>query len=117
MSEIVVDEQTLDRCEGCGGMWFDNLEHEKLKAAHAARAIDVGEAVLGKRNDAMKNVKCPKDGATMIRLTVHEQPHIHLDSCPVCYGTYFDAGEFADFQDVTLVERARRFLGMKPKTT
>ena len=28
-----VDFQTVvvDRCTGCRGLWFDNLEHEKLK--------------------------------------------------------------------------------------
>jgi Zn-finger nucleic acid-binding protein len=52
----------------------------------------------------------------MIRLTIHDQPHIHVESCPVCHGTYFDAGELADFEQLTLVERVRRILHLKSKT-
>jgi hypothetical protein len=32
------------------------------------------------------------------------QPDIWFESCPVCHGTFFDAGEFRDWKDRTLGE-------------
>jgi uncharacterized protein len=33
-----------------------------------------------------------------------QQPHIWFESCKNCYGRFYDAGEFRDFAEHTLVE-------------
>ena len=34
-----------------------------------------------------------------------DQFHIEFEMCPTCRGTYFDAGEFRDLKDHTILER------------
>jgi hypothetical protein len=46
----------------------------------------------------------------MIQMTDHKQPHIKYESCTVCYGVFFDAGEFRDYKEVTLAESVRKLL-------
>jgi uncharacterized protein len=98
----------VDRCSACGGLWFDLMEHEELKRLDGAEAVDVGDAVKARLNDTKAQVQCPRDGTRMIPMVDLNQPHIWFESCPVCHGTYFDAGEFKDFKDFTLFERLVR---------
>jgi Zn-finger nucleic acid-binding protein len=43
----------------------------------------------------------------MIRMVVNGQPHIWYEGCPVCHGTYFDAGEFKDFKAETFIDTVK----------
>lgn len=97
----------VDRCTKCAGLWFDLLEAEDLKMLSGAEVIDSGNAVAGKTRNKTGNIKCPKCSVDMLRMVVNEQPHIWYESCPVCYGTYFDAGEFTDFKTETFMDRVR----------
>ena len=38
------------------------------------------------------------------RMADRRQPHIWYESCKVCYGVFFDAGEFTDFKEETLLD-------------
>lgn len=105
----------VERCQKCGGLWFDMLEAEDLKKLSGSEALDTGQANIGKEHDKKKNIKCPVDSAVMIRMVVAGQPHISYESCPVCYGTYFDAGEFKDFKAESFMERVKLALGIKKK--
>jgi Zn-finger nucleic acid-binding protein len=44
----------------------------------------------------------------MVRVVDEAQPQIRLESCPMCHGTFFDAGEFTDFKEHELGELLRR---------
>jgi Zn-finger nucleic acid-binding protein len=46
----------------------------------------------------------------MVKLIDKDQYHIKYESCPVCYGTFFDAGEFTDLKEKTVVERFKHFI-------
>jgi Zn-finger nucleic acid-binding protein len=100
----------VHRCNGCGGLWFGMLVHEDLKRIQGSEAIDTGDPEVGKAFEELALVRCPVDDVRMIRMVDSSQPHIWFESCPVCYGTFFDAGEFRDFKEHSLVEflRARR---------
>jgi len=43
----------------------------------------------------------------MIRMVDHQQPHMLFESCPVCYGVFYDAGEFRDYKSHTVVDLFR----------
>jgi Zn-finger nucleic acid-binding protein len=45
----------------------------------------------------------------MVKLSIPEQAHIHVEQCSVCHGVFFDAGEFTDYQEFTVGERVRLF--------
>ena len=94
----VVKFQTVevDQCTNCKGLWFDMLEEEDLKKLKGSDVIDSGNKNTGKKQNKIVDINCPKCSVKMIRMVVNGQPHIWYEACPICYGTYFDAGEFKD---------------------
>jgi Zn-finger nucleic acid-binding protein len=40
----------------------------------------------------------------MTRLVDVKHPHLWYESCPVCYGVFFDAGEFTDYAEENLLD-------------
>jgi Zn-finger nucleic acid-binding protein len=108
MEPVVVDEVTVDRCTGCGGLWFDVGEHEALRKRRGSESIDTGDPDEGRRHDDCGDVDCPRCSARMVKMVVLEQPHIWYETCSVCGGAYFDAGEFTDFKRLTPADIVRR---------
>jgi len=104
----------LDRCTGCQGLWFDMLEHEQLKQLAGSESIDTGSADTGRRQNSNASIPCPVCNVPLIRMVVSGQPHIWYEGCTVCYGVYFDAGEFKDFKELTFVERVKALVS-KPR--
>ena len=115
MSSVSHQGIEVDRCTKCGGLWFDMLEAEDLKKLSGSEAIDTGDKKTGKDQNKIGKIKCPKDSATMLRMVVNGQPHIWYESCPVCYGTYFDAGEFKDFKAETFMDTVKAVFGKERK--
>ena len=75
-------------------LWFDLLEKEDMLRRPGAEKIDIGDPVEGARLNEMENGRCPRCNDVMIRMVDKDQFHIEFESCPSCYGTFFDAGEF-----------------------
>ena len=40
----------------------------------------------------------------MIKMVDQRQPHIWYKSCSLCYGVFFDAGEFRDYKEETVLD-------------
>jgi Zn-finger nucleic acid-binding protein len=114
MAPVAVAGIEVDRCTGCGGLWFDLLEHEDLRHQPAARDLDSGNPALGGRYDQVGLIRCPVDAEPMVRMVDKGQPHIWVESCPVCYGMFFDAGEFREFTEETLGDMIRRQRRKRP---
>jgi Zn-finger nucleic acid-binding protein len=112
MVEISVNGVQVDRCSGCQGLWFDLLEEQDARAD--AATIDVGSAQLGAAHDATDRIHCPRCPGTqlMVRMVDPLQPHIRFESCTICYGRFYDAGEYRDFVEFTNGERWRRWVGL-----
>jgi Zn-finger nucleic acid-binding protein len=96
-----------DQCEECGGLWFDALEAEELVEMKGAAQIDTGDAKVGAKLKKKWEVKCPKCMVSMLPVHDIEQPHIQLEACPTCHGSFFDAGEFKDFCEETFMDRVK----------
>jgi Zn-finger nucleic acid-binding protein len=108
MNQVQFRGIEVDQCDSCGGLWFDVFEHEHLKKLEGSESIDMGDAVKARLHDAQTRVLCPRDQSRMIPMVDLTQPHIWFESCPVCNGAYFDAGEFKDFVNLTFLERLVR---------
>lgn len=108
MQAVRVEGGEIDRCSGCGGLWFDMLEDEDLLAL--AAEIDTGDPEVGRRHNSIDRISCPKcsDTQPMIRMVDPAQPHIWFESCTVCYGKFFDAGEYRDLARFTLGDWLKR---------
>ena len=44
-----------------------------------------------------------------------KQPHIWTETCPVCFGSFFDAGEFRDFKQETLSDLVKSWFSRERK--
>jgi len=102
MAPVSFGEVVVDRCLTCGGLWFDLLEHEDLKAVPGAEAVDTGDPGVGARFDTVGLIRCPVDDSLMVRMVDKAQPSLWFESCPLCFGVFFDAGEFSDFREDNL---------------
>ena len=96
-----------DQCKNCGGLWFDALEAEELVEVKGAVDIDTGDAKQGAEYNKKRIVDCPRCKARMRKVHDVKQPHIQLETCPACRGTFFDAGEFTDFCEETFMDRVK----------
>lgn len=107
---IKYDYVDIDRCSGCGGIWFDALEKEHLEQIKSSRGIDIGEKRVGRKFNEIRNINCPRCGAKMFTMADGTQFHVEYELCPDCFGTFFDAGEFKDLSELTIVERFRKMI-------
>lgn len=94
----------VQRCSDCKGLWFHNFEQEELKAIPHSEDIDIGDPATGREFNKQGDLTCPECHTQMIRMVVREQPHIWFESCASCHGAFFDAGEFRDFKNETLLD-------------
>ncbi len=104
MQEVEHQHIEIDRCSECNGIWFDILEAEDLKKLAGSEVIDIGDKKIGKQLNGNDDIACPKCNVKMLRMVDAKQPHIWYEACPVCYGTFFDAGEFIDFKKHTVLD-------------
>ena len=102
LAEKTVESITVDVCEdGCGGIWFDNFELEKVDTATES----AGEGLLEVARDESITVdhtarrKCPKcDNQIMMRHFASTNREVEVDECPACGGVWLDAGELGSIR-------------------
>lgn len=106
MGRVTFQEIEVDRCPQCHGIWFDLMEHEELKKLPGAESIDAGArtAVVSQEK---RDLDCPRCKTRMLITRDPQQLHLVYEKCSICYGVFFDAGEFTDFKDVTILEFLR----------
>ncbi len=112
MEKVSVNSVEIDRCTSCQGIWFDMLEDHQLLAK--AAEIDIGDASVGAQYNLIDRIRCPVCPNTpMIRMVDNHQPHIRFESCPSCYGRFFDAGEFRDLAEFSLSDLVKDFMAQE----
>ncbi|MCA9688642.1 MAG: zf-TFIIB domain-containing protein [Myxococcales bacterium] len=89
----------LDRCDGCGGVWLDRGELERLtERPHSARVGRLDEvraaahAHVAAPEGELRYRDCPRCQAVMQRRNFAEISGIILDECRD-HGQFLDAGE------------------------
>ncbi|MGR8950172.1 MAG: zf-TFIIB domain-containing protein [Gammaproteobacteria bacterium] len=97
----------VQRCVACRGIWFDHAKQVYLKDIDGSESIDIGEAKVGKKNNQIANYNCPDCANPMVKMVDPDQPHIWFESCARCFGVYFDAGEFSDYKDKSVLDFVR----------
>ena len=112
MKTIGVDDLHVDQCHRCGGLWINAVSKEQLLAdPKAVKSIDTNPSAMGKRQDNITEIKCPHDHSTMIRMSPPQKKQVHYESCTICGGMFFDAGELREMTRVSLGQRLRSLLG------
>ncbi len=112
LQQVDVKDIVVDVCDGgCGGIWFDNYELQKMDERHES----AGECLLDVARDADVRVDyaakrpCPKcDGITMLKHFVSAKMEIEVDECPACGGFWLDYGELNQIRDQYTTDEERR---------
>lgn len=110
MEVVQVEATQVDRCTSCHGLWFDALEDKDLMDHHAVELLDPPGAAAAPARDAQRGVDCPRCHTRLIRMVDRRNRDITYESCPVCYGKFFDPGEFRAVQPRSLVDTLRQLL-------
>lgn len=86
----------LDRCEQCGGLFFDAGELQTILQRLAGARVDDSPAVDYAEAD-QKQATCPR---CQVEMVPKEGPRtdLHLDSCPQCNAIFLDRGELGTLQ-------------------
>ena len=100
----------VERCANCQGLWFDMLKKEDLLKIKGSESIDIGSELESSQYRDMKDIDCPHCNERMMQMIDKDQFHIKYELCLGCYGTFFDAGEFRDLKENTVVERFTKML-------
>lgn len=103
LTQVVAGEITVDACEeGCGGIWFDRFELQKVDAPEEP----AGEILLeiqkkqGINVDTTKKKRCPKcQNIIMMQHFYSVRRQVLVDECPKCGGFWLDAGELAKIRN------------------
>ena len=105
MEAIVFHDIQVDRCTACQGLWFDALEKEHLDTMRGSESIDIGAAAPAA--GPIKTLICPVCHTQMIKMVDHRHPDVHYESCSVCFGLFFDSGEFRHHKESSILGRFR----------
>ena|SRR5436309_3318207 len=97
LTQIQVGTLVVDVCQGgCGGIWFDAFELQRVDEEHEA----AGEALLqiqAQKNpvlDPARKRECPRcDGIKLKWHFFSGKRSVEVDECPNCGGYWLDAGE------------------------
>ena len=114
MEKVEYNAIEVDRCTNCKGIWFDMLEAEQLKEMRGSEKIDIGDQEIGEKYNKIDKVNCPKCNTLMAKMVDNNQPHIWYESCDICYGMFFDAGEFRDYNEENILDFFKDIL-QKPR--
>ena len=87
---------TLDFCYGgCGGIWFDPQELERVNA-RAATTLHTIWSVPTTKVKLTEPRMCPRCPDQLLdRKWFSDQEKVEIDQCPKCNGIWLDAGEFS----------------------
>lgn len=96
MEEVKEEGITVDRCIGCGGIWFDKWEAEDLIEARYGISVDTGSRVKGMKMDKLRDISCPRCSIKMQTVSDREDPKLKFEVCTDCHGYFLDAGELKD---------------------
>jgi Zn-finger nucleic acid-binding protein len=112
LQQIKAGNITVDVCKGgCGGIWFDQFELEKVGEPHEA----AGESLLDIQRDESIVVDyagkrmCPKcEGIVMMRHFFSVEKQVEVDECPSCAGYWLDYGELGKIRSRFASEQERK---------
>src|SRR6058998_3316987 len=107
LTEVQVGSLVVDACQGgCGGIWFDAFELERVDEESEAAGeplmnIEVDPRIVV---DPSRKRECPAcQGIKLHRHFFSAKRRIQVDECPNCAGYWLDAGELSQIRQ----ERAK----------
>ncbi len=101
----------MDACTGgCGGVWFDAFELEKMDEPH--EGVEAGLLELEPRPGAVPDPEkprdCPRCEIPLMRHSFSVRHRVQVDECGKCGGIWLDAGELARIRSLFPTEAERK---------
>jgi uncharacterized protein len=102
LREKAAGDMILDMCYGgCGGIWFDATELERVSARAATTLHTIWQAPAADLNLTEPRM-CPRCTEQVLdRKWFSDLKKVEIDQCPKCGGIWLDAGEFSRIHDET----------------
>ncbi|AQT66949.1 hypothetical protein STSP2_00087 [Anaerohalosphaera lusitana] len=112
LKKVNVEGIELDVCDGgCGGIWFDSRELDKVDNAREA----AGEQLLDIQRkvnisaDQRGKIKCPRCmDITMMKHFYSVNQSVEVDECGGCGGFWLDYGELGQIRDQYETEEEKK---------
>jgi Zn-finger nucleic acid-binding protein len=111
LTPVQAGSVTVDVClGGCGGIWFDNFELQKLDEPQEM----AGQMLVNLKKrpdleiDYSQRRKCPRCHVVMMRHFFSPRRRVEVDECPSCGGYWLDAGELALIREEHQSEQERK---------
>jgi len=105
LKRFFVGPMELDACDGgCGGVWFDASELDKLNAAVPAGHKPLAEITRDPdfKLDEQSDRKCVRcRGVKLERKLFSLGTGVIMDQCPKCQGVWLDHGELETIRQET----------------
>lgn len=98
MAKLVAEHVTIDRCERCGGSWFDRRELRRV--AHDAEVEALATRLRQVR--VQSGFPCPRCGGECVQSFVGE---VEVDTCVACHGVWLDRNELEEAKRQVHVNR------------
>ena len=97
MTQALVEDITLDVCEdGCGGIWFDWFELNRVDEPHEALGADLLHVETDESIEVDHDAKriCPRcKDMPLMKHFASVKREFQVDECPRCAGYFLDHGE------------------------
>lgn len=111
LTPLAAGKVVVDVChEGCGGIWFDHFELQKLDEHHEEEGelIRHVERHPDITRDPAIRLNCPRCSDVVMRQHFFcASQRLEVDSCPACGGYWLDHGELARLRAEFATAQAR----------
>lgn len=112
MEEVVIKDIAVDVCkQGCGGLWFDKFELQKVDEPHESAGESLLQISMERKvvTDHSVKRKCPKcEDIILMRHFFSVKKEVEVDECPNCGGFWLDYGELGQIRSQYSSEEERK---------
>ena len=98
MEKVTFGTTEIDRCEECGGLWFDHDEKDKLAARSGTEVLDSHADDRDSSPGDVRKMKCPRCQGPMVTTEDPDGNGVEFEICAAGDGAFFDAGEFKQYK-------------------
>jgi len=108
LTSLQVGAVNVDVCRGCGGIWFDAFELQRVDEEHETAGDWLLQIEREQRIqvDTHRKRECPRcEGVKLKRRYYSPRRQIEIDECPGCGGYWLDAGELEKIREETEIAR------------
>ncbi len=99
----------VERCQVCGGIWFDRMELESIME------LAVAELIIPPGAEETERC-CPRDGEIMFAFK-YPQTDVTVDMCKKCDGLWLDGGELTEIKKTRVALAGSGKLDKRSSTT